>query len=340
MVNNCARQELNWITPKKFQSCSDNWHCWCFWSAFRHFGTHFAESFCMSKSSWMMGPTRSRDMPSCSAIDLAKIQRSSKISSWIWSIISGVVTVLGHPGWGASQVEKSPHLNWATQFLTVAYDGTCSPNVLSEWRKFPSVPCLAGKKMWWQLTSRCCWNRAHCLTCFLSASVTRKDLQFGTWTDPSFQWHYWFRPMTSGSRSGYGLISTPSYIQSYPNIRDKFRTLRSSPIRIASPMKQKTLGPNYWRLLTSQSPLLVSCNWPVILQICAKFQDLLTAQSNLCHQTICHKVNETIAALWAVMPPALQCPVWHRIIVFVLVGYWQMHIWILHTTNMTKEELK
>ena len=31
---------------------------------------------------------------------------------------------------------------------------------LSEWRKFPSVPCLAGKEIWWQLASRCCWNRA------------------------------------------------------------------------------------------------------------------------------------------------------------------------------------
>jgi len=42
----------------------------------------------------------------------------------------------------------------------------------------------------------------HRLTCFLSASVTRKDLQFGTWTDPSLQRHYRFRPTTSGSRSG------------------------------------------------------------------------------------------------------------------------------------------
>jgi len=31
---------------------------------------------------------------------------------------------------------------------------------LSEWRQFPSVPCLAGKETWWQLASRCCWNRA------------------------------------------------------------------------------------------------------------------------------------------------------------------------------------
>jgi len=32
---------------------------------------------------------------------------------------------------------------------------------LSEWREFPSVPCVAGKTTWWQLASRCCWNRAH-----------------------------------------------------------------------------------------------------------------------------------------------------------------------------------
>ena len=32
---------------------------------------------------------------------------------------------------------------------------------LSEWREFPSAPCLAGKKKTWrQLVSRCCWNRA------------------------------------------------------------------------------------------------------------------------------------------------------------------------------------
>ena len=37
--------------------------------------------------------------------------------------------VLGRPGRGASQVEKPPRLNWATQFFTVAYDGACSPNI-------------------------------------------------------------------------------------------------------------------------------------------------------------------------------------------------------------------
>ena len=84
-------------------------------------------------------------MPSFSAIDLAEIRESSKISSWIWSI--NFCPVLGRPGRGASQVEKSLRLNWATQFLTVAYGSAYSPNVLAEWREFPSAPCLAGKKL-------------------------------------------------------------------------------------------------------------------------------------------------------------------------------------------------
>ena len=31
---------------------------------------------------------------------------------------------------------------------------------LSVWREFPSAPCLARKRTWCQLASRCCWNRA------------------------------------------------------------------------------------------------------------------------------------------------------------------------------------
>ena len=85
-------QENIWMAPKKSKICSD-WHLWHFWSVFRHFGTHFAESFSISKSSWMMDPTRSREMLSCLAIDLDEIRRTSKISLWIWSIIS----VLGRP---------------------------------------------------------------------------------------------------------------------------------------------------------------------------------------------------------------------------------------------------
>ena len=128
---------LDSAETKKF-----NWHLWCSSSAFRHFKNHFAERFRMYKSSWMIDSTHSHEMPRCSAIDLAKILWSSKISSWIWSIISRVVTILGSPGWGASQVEKS-RLNWATQFFMVAYNGACSPNVSCRmtWIRFDALPC-------------------------------------------------------------------------------------------------------------------------------------------------------------------------------------------------------
>ena len=160
-----------------------------------------------------MDPTWSREMPSCSAIDLAEIRQSSKISSWIWSIKSGMFTVLCRAGQGASQVEKTPLLKWVTQFLTVAYDDVCSPNVSIKmaWIFFGALPCR--KKKTWELASPCFWNGARRLTYFLSASATRKALQFGTWTDHSFQRHYRFRPTTSGVRFGWGLISAPSYVQ-------------------------------------------------------------------------------------------------------------------------------
>jgi hypothetical protein len=140
------RQEIIWVAPsrKNSKSCSDDWHCWRISSAIKHFGTHCAKSFRMYKSSQMMQPISSLEMPSYSTIDLAEIQRSSKISSSIWSIISRVVTVVCHPGRGASRVEKSPRLNWAFQFLTVIYDGAFSPN-FSEWREFPSAPYVVRK---------------------------------------------------------------------------------------------------------------------------------------------------------------------------------------------------
>ena len=44
-------------------------------------------------------------------------------------------------------MKKSARLNWATQFLTVAYDGACFPLMfLSEWREFPLAPCKKKKK--------------------------------------------------------------------------------------------------------------------------------------------------------------------------------------------------
>jgi predicted DCC family thiol-disulfide oxidoreductase YuxK len=45
-------------------------------------------------------------------------------------------------------VEKSPRLNWATQFLTVAYDGACSPNVCQNGVNFlRRLDCRRKKKL-------------------------------------------------------------------------------------------------------------------------------------------------------------------------------------------------
>jgi hypothetical protein len=84
--------------------------------------------------------------------------------------------------------------------LTAAYDSACSSNCCI-WMAWISFGNLQEKITWWKVGSRCRWNRARRLTCFVSDSVTRKDLQFATWTNPSFQRHYRFRPKTPGSRS-------------------------------------------------------------------------------------------------------------------------------------------
>ena len=174
MVTNRNRKSFGsrW---KYCKSCSDDWHRW-------HFFIH-VEAF--------QDPLRGElphvqifmnDGPNPLTWDaqllsyLAKIRQSTKISSRIWSIISGVVTVLGRPGWGAPQVEKSPRLNWATRFL-MAYDSAFFPNVSIRmaWISFGTLPCREKKK---KLDESSCLHVveiAHCLTCILSTSVTRKD---------------------------------------------------------------------------------------------------------------------------------------------------------------------
>jgi len=57
-----------------------------------------------------------------------------------------VFTVLGRKGRSDSQVEKSRCLNWATHFLTIAFDGAFPLMFLSDWREFLSTPYFAGKK--------------------------------------------------------------------------------------------------------------------------------------------------------------------------------------------------
>jgi len=142
MVTNCDRKSFG-SRRKNSESCSDYWHRWRFWSSFRHYGTHFAESFRLSKSSWTMDQTHSREMPSWFSRNPMVFQDYLLNLS----IIYWVDSVLGRPGRGTSQVEKSPRLNWATQFLTVVYDGACSLNVSLRmvWISFGALPCRKKK---------------------------------------------------------------------------------------------------------------------------------------------------------------------------------------------------
>ena len=54
---------------------------------------------------------------------------------------------LGRPGRGATEVEKSPRLNWATQFFTVAYECAHYPNVSVRMARisFGALPCRKKK---------------------------------------------------------------------------------------------------------------------------------------------------------------------------------------------------
>ena len=139
--------EIIWITPKKFQNLLRQMAPLTFLICVQAFWDPLRGELPHVKSSWMMDPTCSREMPSCLAIDLVEFCQSSKISSWTWSIISGVVTVLGHRGQGTSQLEKSPCLNWAILFLMVAYNGVYSPNVSVRmaWISLSALSCRKKK---------------------------------------------------------------------------------------------------------------------------------------------------------------------------------------------------
>ena len=160
------------------------------------------------------------------------------------------------------------------------------------------------KKTWWQLACPCCWNRARRLTCFLSVPVTRKDLQFGTWTDHSFQRHYRFRPTTSGSRSGQGLISTFSY-KGLTNISatasdalvKEDRTVLLGNVRVLGQsltweadsrsacigIPRLLLSPNvYYRSHDSVPPASLQCHWNPVhtLMLCDTSSSISSSLTN------------------------------------------------------------
>jgi len=75
----------------------------------------------------MKDPTRSREMLSFSAINLALIRRSSKVNS----LVNLINNAWGGQSFVSSRTRRNtggkiPSLNWATQILNVAYAGAYS----------------------------------------------------------------------------------------------------------------------------------------------------------------------------------------------------------------------
>ena len=75
----------------------------------------------------MKDPTRSREMLSFSAINLALIRRSSKVNS----LVNLINNAWGGQRFVSSRTRRNtdgkiPSLNWATQILKVAYAGAYS----------------------------------------------------------------------------------------------------------------------------------------------------------------------------------------------------------------------
>ena len=131
---------------KKRRKNQNSWRYILSWCLLNH-GLGLLHQNKKSTSTWIMDPTRSHEMPSCSAIDLAEIRRSCKMSSWIWSIISGVVTVLGRPGRGASQVEKITTFEYGLPSFWRWHTMVHVPIMfLSEWLEFPRPLALQKKK--------------------------------------------------------------------------------------------------------------------------------------------------------------------------------------------------
>jgi hypothetical protein len=110
----------------------------------------------MSKFSWMIHPTRSLEMPSCSAIDLAEIRLSSKIPSY-------------HIG---------------KQVVLRTYQHPLLPELISDWRFYVYVifkPTISERK--WNeniILSHLQWN----------AETQHKRLYWTPQTQPSFVQYY------------------------------------------------------------------------------------------------------------------------------------------------------
>ena len=198
MVTNRDRKSFGSRISKKFQKLLRRLAP----LKFRHFGTHLAESFLLVQIFMNDGPN-----PLTWHVQLLSGLFRRNPAVFQYYFVNMINNIPGGLCFGSSRRGGNRGGKITTFKLGhPVFDGGV------RWCMFPWCLCQNGvnlfrclalqeKNTWWQLASRCCWNYARRLKCFLSASVTRKDLQFGTWTDPSFQRHYRFRPTASGSMS-------------------------------------------------------------------------------------------------------------------------------------------
>jgi len=80
---------------------------------------------------------------------------------------------------------------------------------LSEWHEFLSTPCLTEKINLMRARVSMLLKSLAPPDMLPLRSVRRKNLQFGTRTDPSFQRHYRFRPTTWEVSRGKDLSAPP-----------------------------------------------------------------------------------------------------------------------------------
>ena len=131
---------------------------------------------------------------------------------------------------------------------------------LSEWREFSSAPCLVGKKTWWQLASRYCWNRArpwHASEVVLFRIVT---VQPGRWV-PVFR-----RNIFSGSTGQMRVKRSSSQIM-LPNYQNRsFQNPKYYTIYLHRSENSKTYPVPYPRpgsiLLGLKLPRREACHSP------------------------------------------------------------------------------
>ena len=148
MVTNCAWQEIIWIALKKFQKLLRRLAPLMFLIRIQAFRDPLCEELPYVQIFMNDGPN-----PLTWHAQLLSYWFSRNPAVFQDYLMNLINNLRGGHCFGSSRMRritggKSPCLNWATQFLTVAYDGACSPNVSIRmvWISFCNLPCKGEKK--------------------------------------------------------------------------------------------------------------------------------------------------------------------------------------------------